>query len=412
MSVSIVMGAQWGDEGKGKIVDTLAEKADLVIRYQGGANAGHTVIHGNKKYVLHLIPSGIISGQSVNIIGNGCVVDPILLLQEIEILRDQGITVDPRHLLIAENAHIVTPLHKWLDSLQNAHIGTTKRGIGPAYEQKARRNGIRFDMIAEDRYQSILDSQLAEIQKLTETVYHQEFPDNMEDELTECFRSAQKLLPFVKETSSVIAQAVNSGKEVLYEGAQGTLLDIDHGTYPFVTSSSTTIGGAYTGSGVYVHFDHRIGIVKSYTTRVGEGPFPTELFDEDGEKLRQNGHEFGATTGRPRRCGWLDLPLLKKAIRINGFNSLVLTKISCLSGFDTLKIAVDYHGNQPIYQELAGWQDPVEGMTDWNTLPKNCQYYVQFIEEALGVPFGMISTGPDRDNIIVRHTSANDIPRR
>ncbi|MGC9512831.1 MAG: adenylosuccinate synthase [Fidelibacterota bacterium] len=412
MSVSIVMGAQWGDEGKGKIVDTLAEKADLVIRYQGGANAGHTVIHGNNKYVLHLIPSGIISGKSVNIIGNGCVVDPILLLQEIEILRDQGITVDPRHLIIAENAHIVTPLHKWLDSLQNAHIGTTKRGIGPAYEQKARRNGIRFDMIAGDRYQSILDVQLAEIQKVTETVYHQEFPDNMEDELNECFRSAQKLLPFVKETSSVIAQAVNSGKKVLYEGAQGTLLDIDHGTYPFVTSSSTTIGGAYTGSGVYVHFDHRIGIVKSYTTRVGEGPFPTELFDEDGEKLRQNGHEFGATTGRPRRCGWLDLPLLKKAIRINGFNSLVLTKISCLSGFDTLKIAVDYHGNQPIYQELAGWQDPVEGMTDWNTLPKNCQYYIQFIEEALGVPFGMISTGPDRDNIIVRHTSANDISRQ
>jgi adenylosuccinate synthase len=314
--------------------------------------------------------------------------------------------------MIAENAHIVTPLHKWLDSLQNAHIGTTKRGIGPAYEQKARRNGIRFDMIAGDRYQSILDSQIAEIQKVTETVYHKEFPDNMEDELNECFRSAQKLLPFVKETASVIAQAVTLGKEILYEGAQGTLLDIDHGTYPFVTSSSTTIGGAYTGSGVYVHFDRRIGIVKSYTTRVGEGPFPTELFDKDGDKLRQNGHEFGATTGRPRRCGWLDLPLLKKAIRINGFNSLVLTKISCLSGFDTLKIAVDYHGNQPIYQELAGWQKPVEGVTDWNALPKNCQYYVQFIEETLGVPFGMISTGPDRDNIIVRHTSANDTPRR
>jgi adenylosuccinate synthase len=412
MSVSIVMGAQWGDEGKGKIVDTLAEKADMVIRYQGGANAGHTVIHGTDKYVLHLIPSGIISGKSVNIIGNGCVVDPVLLLQEIDTLQNQGITVDPRHLMIAENAHIVTPLHKWLDSLQNAHIGTTKRGIGPAYEQKARRNGIRFDMIAEDRYQSILDSQIAEIQKVTETVYHKEFPDNMEDELNECFRSAQKLLPFVKETASVIAQAVTLGKEILYEGAQGTLLDIDHGTYPFVTSSSTTIGGAYTGSGVYVHFDRRIGIVKSYTTRVGEGPFPTELFDKDGDKLRQNGHEFGATTGRPRRCGWLDLPLLKKAIRINGFNSLVLTKISCLSGFDTLKIAVDYHGNQPIYQELAGWQKPVEGVTDWNALPKNCQYYVQFIEETLGVPFGMISTGPDRDNIIVRHTSANDTPRR
>ncbi|MDK2976463.1 MAG: adenylosuccinate synthase [Candidatus Marinimicrobia bacterium] len=412
MSVSIVMGAQWGDEGKGKIVDTLAEKADMVIRYQGGANAGHTVIHGTDKYVLHLIPSGIISGKSVNIIGNGCVVDPVLLLQEIDTLQNQGITVDPRHLMIAENAHIVTPLHKWLDSLQNAHIGTTKRGIGPAYEQKARRNGIRFDMIAGDRYQSILDSQIAEIQKVTETVYHKEFPDNMEDELNECFRSAQKLLPFVKETASVIAQAVTLGKEILYEGAQGTLLDIDHGTYPFVTSSSTTIGGAYTGSGVYVHFDRRIGIVKSYTTRVGEGPFPTELFDKDGDKLRQNGHEFGATTGRPRRCGWLDLPLLKKAIRINGFNSLVLTKISCLSGFDTLKIAVDYHGNQPIYQELAGWQKPVEGVTDWNALPKNCQYYVQFIEETLGVPFGMISTGPDRDNIIVRHTSANDTPRR
>ena len=404
MSISIVMGAQWGDEGKGKIVDTLAENADMVIRYQGGANAGHTVIHGSNKYVLHLIPSGIISGQSVNIIGNGCVVDPVLLLKEIETLQKQGITVDPRHLMIAENAHIVTPLHKWLDSLQNAYIGTTKRGIGPAYEQKARRNGIRFDMVAGNRYQSILESQLAEIQKVTKAVYDREFLLDMEDKLAECFNYAQELLPFVKDTAPVIADAVASGKEVLYEGAQGTLLDIDHGTYPFVTSSSTTIGGAYTGSGVYVHFNQRIGIVKSYTTRVGEGPFPTELFDEDGEMLRKNGYEYGSTTGRPRRCGWLDLPLLKKAILINGFNTLVLTKISCLSGFHTLKIAVDYHDNHPIYQEFAGWQEPVEGITDWQSLPKNCQDYIQFIEDALEVPFGMISTGPDRKNIIIRNS--------
>ncbi len=404
MSVSIVMGAQWGDEGKGKIVDTLAENADMVIRYQGGANAGHTVIHGDDKYILHLIPSGIISGKSVNIIGNGCVVDPVLLLEEIQTLKNKNIALDPDHFMISENAHIVTPLHKFLDELQNAHIGTTKRGIGPAYEQKIRRNGIRFDMIANEAYKSILKSQTSEIQKISKAVYGMDYPSEMDQNIVTCFQAAERLLPYVKDTAPIIADAVKSGKEILFEGAQGTLLDIDHGTYPFVTSSNTSIGGAYTGSGVFIDFDYRIGIVKSYTTRVGEGPFPTELHDADGKKLQRQGHEFGATTGRPRRCGWLDIPLLKKAIRINGFNTLVLTKISCLSGFTTLKIAVDYQDNLPDYQEFAGWDESIEGITDWDALPKKCQAYIQFIEDALEVPFAMISTGPDRDNIIIRNS--------
>jgi adenylosuccinate synthase len=404
MSVSIIIGAQWGDEGKGKIIDTMAEKAHVVVRYQGGANAGHTVIHGKDKYILHLIPSGVISGKSINIIGNGCVVDPILLMEEIQILKNKNIVLDPDHLMIAENAHIVTPLHIFLDELQNAHIGTTKRGIGPAYEQKIRRNGIRFDMLLNGSYEKVLSAQISEAQKITQTVYHQDFPSGMVGDIVTCMRAACELLPYVKDVGPVIVETIQAGKHILYEGAQGTLLDIDHGTYPFVTSSNTTIGGAYTGGGVFVNFDYRIGIVKAYTTRVGEGPFPTELHGADGEKLQKQGNEFGATTGRPRRCGWLDIPLLKKAIRINGFNTLVLTKISCLSGFETLKIAIDRKYDKPLYKEFEGWDEPVEGITNWDDLPENCKAYIQYIEEALRVPFGLISTGPDRENIIIRNS--------
>ncbi len=400
MSASIILGAQWGDEGKGKIVDILSVEADLVVRYQGGANAGHTVIHGKEKYVLHLIPSGIISGKSLNIIGNGCVVDPVLLLEEIDMLKIKGVKLSPEKLKISDNAHIVTPIHKWIDSLQNEYIGTTKRGIGPAYEQKIRRNGIRFDMIRNDEYAHLLEKQLTEIQVLSRNIYNKDIPDYLENELEKCIKSARELLPYVHDTAPIIYQYSKENKNILFEGAQGTLLDIDHGTYPFVTSSNTTIGGAYTGSGVYLDFNRRIGVVKAYTTRVGEGPFPTELFDQDGDKLRRNGNEFGATTGRPRRCGWLDLPLLKKAIRINGFNELILTKISCLSGFSSVKISMDNKDNIPVYQEFNGWDEPIEGITNWDDLPVNCQTYITFIEESLGVKFSIISTGPDRDNII------------
>jgi adenylosuccinate synthase len=400
LSASIILGAQWGDEGKGKIVDILSVEADLVVRYQGGANAGHTVIHGKEKYVLHLIPSGIISGKSLNIIGNGCVVDPVLLLEEIDMLKNKGVNLSPEKLKISDNAHIVTPIHKWIDSLQNEYIGTTKRGIGPAYEQKIRRNGIRFDMIRNEEYAHLLEKQLTEIQILSKNIYNKDIPDYLENELEKCIKSARELLPYVDDTAPIIYQYSKENKTILFEGAQGTLLDIDHGTYPFVTSSNTTIGGAYTGSGVYLDFNRRIGVVKAYTTRVGEGPFPTELFDQDGDKLRRNGNEFGATTGRPRRCGWLDLPLLKKAIRINGFNELILTKISCLSGFSSVKISMDNKDNIPVYQEFNGWDEPIEGITNWDDLPVNCQTYITFIEESLGVKFSIISTGPDRDNII------------
>ncbi|MDD3807873.1 MAG: adenylosuccinate synthetase, partial [Candidatus Marinimicrobia bacterium] len=281
MSVTIVIGAQWGDEGKGKIVDILAEKADVVIRYQGGANAGHTVIHDHETYILHAIPSGIISGNAVNIIGGGCVVDPLLLKEEIKILQEKGITVDSAHFKIADNAHLVTPIHKWLDKLQNAHLGTTQRGIGPAYEDKVRRTGIRFDMIANDSYKRMVDSHVNEAKKRVISLYGQNYPSEMDEELCRCFDAAKELLPYIAESAPILEEAVNSGKEVLFEGAQGTMLDIDHGTYPYVTSSNTTIGGAYTGSGVFVNFDRRIGVVKSYTTRVGEGPFPTELLDKN-----------------------------------------------------------------------------------------------------------------------------------
>ncbi len=375
MSASIIMGAQWGDEGKGKIVDILAENAHVVVRFQGGANAGHTVIHGDEKYVLHLIPSGVFSSQSVNIIGNGCVVDPLLLLEEIQTLGKKQIRLDPAHLMIAENAHIVTPLHKLLDELQNAHIGTTRRGIGPAYEQKIRRNGIRFDMIRDGSYEKIISKQISEIKKISRAVYDRELHSDISEKVEACCRAARDLLPYVTDTAPVIAEAVCSGKNVLYEGAQGTMLDIDHGTYPFVTSSNTSIGGAYTGGGVFVDFKYRIGVVKTYTTRVGEGPFPTELHDADGDKLRKQGNEFGATTGRPRRCGWLDIPLLKKAIRINGFNTLVLTKISCLSGFEKIKAAVGRKDGKPLYETFDGWEKPVEGITRWDDLPENCRRY-------------------------------------
>ncbi|MDD5581989.1 MAG: adenylosuccinate synthase [Candidatus Marinimicrobia bacterium] len=404
MSVTIVIGAQWGDEGKGKIVDILAEKADVVIRYQGGANAGHTVIHDHETYILHAIPSGIISGNAVNIIGGGCVVDPLLLKEEIKILQEKGITVDSAHFKIADNAHLVTPIHKWLDKLQNAHLGTTQRGIGPAYEDKVRRTGIRFDMIANDSYKRMVDSHVNEAKKRVISLYGQNYPSEMDEELCRCFDAAKELLPYIAESAPILEEAVNSGKEVLFEGAQGTMLDIDHGTYPYVTSSNTTIGGAYTGSGVFVNFDRRIGVVKSYTTRVGEGPFPTELLDKNGEKLRDKGREFGSTTGRPRRCGWLDIPLLKKAIRINGFNALALTKISCLSGFDTLKVAVNYNNNVPVYKEFKGWHEPIEGITDWKLIPEACKTYIHFIEKELNIPINMISTGPHRANIIFRNS--------
>ncbi len=402
MANYIVLGAQWGDEGKGKIVDLLAKQADLVVRFQGGANAGHTVIVGDKKFVLHLIPGGIVSGRAMNVIGNGCVVDPITFKQEIDYLKEQGIEVTPDKLMVSFQAHVVTPVHKYLDRVLNKKIGTTGRGIGPAYTDKIQRTGVRLEVIVNGTFLEHFKQQAKLYEQYAQNLYKESFL-NIEQAVEELKEAETYIRPFIGDTVELIHSYLDKKANILYEGAQGTMLDVDHGTYPFVTSSSTTIGGAFTGGGVFLQFDKRIGLVKAYTTRVGEGPFPTELNDEIGEKLREKGHEFGATTGRPRRCGWLDLKLVKRAAVINGFNYLSLSKLSCLSGFENIKVAVDYDSSgKPVYQTFAGWQEEIEGVTDWQDLPENARHYVQFIEDYLQVPIGLVSTGPDRNHVIFR----------
>ena len=402
MPAYIVMGAQWGDEGKGKIVDVLAEQMDVVVRFQGGANAGHTVIHGDKKYVTHLIPSGIISGKSINIIGNGCVVNPTTLHEEMDALKAQGVIFNTDNFVISPSAHMVLPIHLYLDKALNEKIGTTVRGIGPAYTDKVRRTGIRWESACDGSFEERYREHLDFVEKVYAIVDEDEM-NSLRNGIPDLVSAVNRLAPFVRDARPLIAEVTAKNGNVLYEGAQGTFLDIDHGTYPFVTSSNTSIGGAYTGSGVFLDFDKRIAIVKAYTTRVGEGPFPTELFDDDGEKLRVNGHEFGSTTGRPRRCGWLDLALLKESCMINGFNYIVFSKISCLSGFKTLQLAIDYNSDgSPVYKEFPGWEEETEGTTNYDELPENCRKYIEFVEDFLGVPIGIVSTGPDRDNVIER----------
>ncbi len=402
MGKYIVLGAQWGDEGKGKIVDLLSGHADLVVRFQGGANAGHTVIIGDKKYVLHLIPGGIVSGKAVNVIGNGCVVDPVTFAREIDYLREKGIEVSPQKLVVSHQAHIVTPVHKYLDSVLNKKIGTTGRGIGPAYTDKVQRTGMRLETILNGTFIELFKQHAQLYSKFAAEMYGQPFID-VDEAVEQLQQAAERIKPFIGDSVEVIADFLSKDKNILYEGAQGSMLDIDHGTYPFVTSSSTTIGGAYTGGGVYMTFDKRIGIVKAYTTRVGEGPFPTELTGEIGERLRAKGNEFGATTGRPRRCGWLDLKLVQRSKIINGFNYISLSKLSCLSGFGEIKVAVDYDAQgKPVYETLPGWQEEIEGITEWEQLPSAAREYVRFVERHLQVPIGLVSTGPDRRDVIFR----------
>ncbi len=402
MANYIVLGAQWGDEGKGKIVDMLAGNMDMVVRFQGGANAGHTVIIGDQSYVLHLIPGGIVSGRAMNIIGNGCVVDPIIFTKELTYLRERGLRVTPQNLMVSGQAHIVTPVHRHLDRIMNEKIGTTGRGIGPAYVDKIQRTGIRAENLIDGTLEQRLIEHWQWYEKICSRIYKKEFM--MQDQLIEEMQNAaRQLKPFVGDTTVAVHNAAKADKHILFEGAQGAMLDVDHGSYPFVTSSSTTIGGAYSGSGVYMNFDRRIAVVKAYTTRVGEGPFPTELNDALGEHLRKKGNEYGATTGRPRRCGWLDLKALRRAFINNGFNYISLSKISCLSGLESIKAAVDYDRDErPIYETFPGWQEDIEGITDASCLPKAALHYIDFIAEYLQTPIGMISTGPDRNHIIIR----------
>jgi len=402
MPVTVLLGAQWGDEGKGKIVDLLSEGMDMVIRFQGGSNAGHTVVIDGKKIVLHQIPTGILQRSCKNVIGNGCVVDPPALVEELASVISAGYSIQTDRLLISDLAHLVTPIHRWIDSQTGAKIGTTGRGIGPCYADKTMRVGIR-----------VCDAQSSDLEeRLFEQFHRAEATARANgwnsppppDSWLPAYRSAlARILPFAGGAGELIHGLHLKGVKILLEGAQGTLLDLDHGTYPFVASSSTAIGGALTGIGVYLPFDVRLGVFKAYTTRVGNGPFPTELTDATGEELRRIGAEYGATTGRPRRCGWLDLFLMRLSCRINGFNRLVITKLDCLSSMKMIKVAVgrDDRGN-PIYREFIGWKKSLDGCTNRSRFPAACREFLDFIEGELGVPLAGISIGPERRQTILK----------
>lgn len=423
MSATILVGAQWGDEGKGKITDFLAEKAQVVVRSQGGNNAGHTVINGDSEYKLHLIPSGILFNDTLNLIGNGVVVDIGVLLEEMDGLRERGVSFD--NFYISDRAHLIMPYHKILDGLEEEakagdKIGTTKRGIGPAYVDKVSRIGIRLcDMMCESEFRRKLKIALAQKNALLTKIYGAD-PLSEDPIVAEYMAMADRIRPHVADTSVLLFKALKEGKKVLFEGAQGAHLDIDHGTYPFVTSSSPVSGGALTGTGVGpTCIDKVVGVAKAYTTRVGSGPFPTELEDDMGEELRQRGYEFGTTTGRPRRCGWLDAVVLKHSVRVNGITDLALTKLDVLDSLAEIKICTSYkYGSEtldefpaalnvmnelePHYEIMAGWQQDTTGCRDFDQLPAAAQAYVKRIEELTGAEVSIVAVGPDRKQTILR----------
>jgi len=423
MSAFIVLGAQWGDEGKGKMTDYLAEKADVVVRFQGGNNAGHTVEVGDKQYKLHLIPSGILNGNKLNVIGNGVVVDPKALFEEIGYLEDLGVTISPDNLIISDRTNLIMPYHKVLDALKEKargknDIGTTGKGIGPCYTDKVERCGIRVcDLMNKEVFREKLQENIQSKNEIITKVLGGEALD-FEAIYNEYLGYAEKMRAFVTDTSVKVFDEIKAGKKVLFEGAQGTLLDIDYGTYPYVTSSNTTAGGVCSGSGIGpTMITGAVGIAKAYTTRVGKGPFPTELLDEMGEHIRTVGFEFGVTTGRARRCGWLDLVILKSSARISGLTSLVVTKIDTLANIDKIKICVGYKFEdkvidyfpasledlakcEPVYEEFDGWDDSVGNARSFDELPENAKIYIRKIEEFTGVPVAIVSVGPRRDQTI------------
>lgn len=420
MSAVVLIGAQWGDEGKGKITDFLAEKADCVVRYQGGSNAGHTVEVQNEKFMLHLIPSGILYPNTLCVIGNGVVVDMQKVIQEMDGLQKRGIDIS--NLRISLRAPLVIPYHKKIDEIEDrsSRIGTTKRGIGPAYADKINRTGFRIgDLVTDqDCFRQRFKQQVEAKNRLIQELYGEE-GFSYQELLDQLMSEVEVLKPYLADTSYLVHTAIRQGRKVLFEGAQGTLLDIDHGTYPYVTSSHPTAGGACVGAGIGpTHISRVIGVAKAYTTRVGEGPFPTELKDELGETLRQKGAEFGTTTGRPRRCGWLDAVILRYAARINGLTDLAITKLDVLDSFETLKICVGYRYRGelltefpdniaildqcvPEYIELPGWQQDLSGVTSYEELPGNAQAYIEKIEELSGVKKALVAVGPKRSQTIV-----------
>ncbi len=423
MSNIIIVGTQWGDEGKGKIVDLLAEFADMVVRFQGGNNAGHTMVVNGEQFISHLVPSGILQGKTC-LLGNGMVVDPAVLVQELDELSSKGIHVGPDRLKISEKAHIIMPYHKHIDLARekikgDQKIGTTGRGIGPCYEDKATRRGLRFvELLDTEDFGETVKSILKEKNLYLKHCLCAETLD-AENIIDQYKAFAQRLAPHVVNISIVMNQAIKENKQILFEGAQGTHLDIDHGTYPFVTSSNTVSGNACCGTGIGPkEITGVVGIVKAYTTRVGSGPFPTELFDEIGEKIQKKGAEFGATTGRRRRCGWLDAVLLRNAARLNGLTGLVITKLDVLDGLKDLKICTGYEYNgktisdfpaslkilgscKPVYDVLPGWQEDISGIRKFKDLPENAKMYLSRIQQLTETPIDIVSVGPAREETIV-----------
>ncbi len=421
MSVTVLVGSQWGDEGKGKIVDILSEKYDVVTRYQGGANAGHTVEIGEKQYILHLIPSGILREKVICVIGNGVVIDPVALLDEIKLMEENGISVEGR-LFISHNAHLIMPYHKLLDSIKEKteqKIGSTGRGIGPCYTDKYARKGIKIvDLLNRKVLEEKIRTNLEEKNTLLKNVYDHEGLD-ADKIVKEYIHFDEAIDSYITDVPVYLSNVIAEGKSVLLEGAQGALLDVDFGTYPFVTSSSPTSGGACTGTGIPpTKIDSIFGIVKAYTTRVGNGPFPSELEDADGEKLRKVGAEFGATTGRPRRCGWFDAFLVKYSTMINGVDSVAITKLDVLSHFDKIKVCVGYQLNgktlksfptdfdrlskvTPIYEELDGWMEDISECRSYSDLPAKTKEYLDYIAGQAGIKLDIISVGPKRRETII-----------
>jgi adenylosuccinate synthase len=422
MSTVVIVGAQWGDEGKGKIVDFLSEKADVIARYQGGNNAGHTVVIKNEKFILHLIPSGILRRGKTCIIGNGVVVDPASLIEEIEKLKGRGVKVD-KNLLLSKNAHLIMPYHRAIDRESERcrgkkNIGTTGRGIGPAYADKMARRGIKVvDLLYPSTFKEKLSVNLPDINFLLEKRYRVS-GFKIEDIYREYMGYAKKLAVYIADTDIIINNMISQKRNVLFEGAQGTLLDVDHGTYPYVTSSSSVAGGACTGLGIGpTKISRVLGIAKAYTTRVGSGPFPTEIKDALGEEIREKGGEYGATTGRPRRCGWLDMVVLRHSARINGLTGIAITKLDVLDSIKTIRICTSYkhkgkmykefpkeisiiEGCTPLYEEVKGWSTSTVGITDFKKLPNAAKAYIKKIQSLLGIEVQLISTGQKRDEII------------
>lgn len=428
--VIVIIGAQWGDEGKGKVVDLLADRFDVVARYQGGHNAGHSVYVGDKAFVLRLLPSGIIHPEKTCVLGNGMVIDPKAFFEEVDQMAAQGVVITPERLKVSGRAHLIMPYHRALDHtseerLGNEKIGTTLRGIGPAYEDKAGRRGIRVaDAMVPELLKSRVERNLEEVNRML-TLYGRE-PLDAREMLEEVSPLIERLRPFVTETSRFLSDARRAGNKILLEGAQATLLDVDHGTYPYVTSSNPTAGGASVGAGIPPHhISGVLGIVRTYATRVGEGPFPTEMIDAEEETanlIRKRGNEYGSVTKRPRRCGWFDAVATRYAADLNGFDSVALTKLDVLDALDEIKVCVAYEIDgkridyfpsvsaelskiKPMYETLPGWKSETRGITEFAKLPENARKYVEFLSRSIGVEIGLISTGPERDETVIIEAS-------